>query len=130
MMIRLSLSLLIFILSSPIAAQENIGEQSTVVYDSDYFDQWSPVTAQDMIDRIPGLTQGGSSRGGFSGGGFSGFRGGSRGSRGFGGGSRGSEILINGKGRRGRTIAPGRSLRGLPRTRWTILKLSVARLES
>ena len=69
MMIRLSLSLLVIVVSSTISAQENIGEESTVVYDSDYFDQWSPVTAQDMIDRIPGLTQGGSSRGGFSGGG-------------------------------------------------------------
>ena len=52
-----------------------------MVYNNDYFLQWSPVTAQDMIDRIPGLTEGGSSRGGFSGrssgsfgGGFSGFR--------------------------------------------------------
>ena len=115
MMIRLSLSLLIFVVSSTISAQENIGEESTVVYDSDYFDQWSPVTAQDMIDRIPGLTQGGSSRGGFSGGGFSGggfsgFRGGSRGGRGFGGGSRGSEILINGKRTAGKNNSTGTQL--------------------
>ena len=79
---------------SSVAAQDNVGEESTVVYNNDYFAQWSPVTAQDMIDRIPGLTQGGSSRGGFgsSRGGFSAFRGGSRGGRGFGNGNRGSEI--------------------------------------
>ena len=53
------------------AAQDNVGEESTIVYNNDYFAQWSPVTAQDMIDRIPGLTEGGSSRGGF--GGSSGF---------------------------------------------------------
>ena len=85
--------------SSSVAAQDNVGEESTVIYSNDYFAQWSPVRAKDMIDRISGLTQGGSSRGGFGGsqGGFTGFRGGSRGGLGFGNGNRGSEILINGK---------------------------------
>jgi len=97
---------------SSVAAQDNVGEESTVVYNNDYFAQWSPVTAQDMIDRIPGLTQGGSSRGGFgsSRGGFSGFRGGSRGGRGFGNGNRGSEILINGKRTAGKNNSTGTQL--------------------
>ena len=116
MIIRFSIYSLAFSLSSFALAQDNVGEQSTVVYNSDYFDQWSPVTAQDMIDRIPGLTQGGSSRGGFggsggfSGGGFSGFRGGSRGGRGFGNGNRGSEILINGKRTAGKNNSTGTQL--------------------
>ena len=116
MIIRFSIYFLTFSLSSFALAQDNVGEQSTVVYNSDYFDQWSPVTAQDMIDRIPGLTQGGSSRGGFggsggfSGGGFSGFRGGSRGGRGFGNGNRGSEILINGKRTAGKNNSTGTQL--------------------
>ncbi len=97
------------------AAQDNVGEESTIVYNNDYFAQWSPVTAQDMIDRIPGLTEGGSSRGGFGGssgfgGGFRGFRGGSRGGRGFGGGNRGSEILINGKRTAGKNNSTGTQL--------------------
>ncbi len=97
------------------SGQDNVGEESTIVYNNDYFAQWSPVTAQDMIDRIPGLTEGGSSRGGFGGssgfgGGFSGFRGGSRGGRGFGGGNRGSEILINGKRTAGKNNSTGTQL--------------------
>ncbi len=107
----------IFGVITQVAAQDNIGEESTVVYNNDYFSQWSPVTAQDMIDRIPGLTEGGSSRGGFSGrssgsfgGGFSGFRGGSRGGRGFGNGNRGSEILINGKRTAGKNNSTGTQL--------------------
>ena len=117
MIIRFSIFLLFYLLSQAAAAQDNIGEVSTVVYNNDYFAQWSPVTAQDMIDRIPGLTEGGSSRGGFSGrssggfgGGFSGFRGGSRGGRGFGNGNRGSEILINGKRTAGKNNRTGTQL--------------------
>ena len=117
MIIRLSIFLLLYLLSHVSAAQDNVGEESTVVYNNDYFAQWSPVTAQDMIDRIPGLTEGGSSRGGFSGrssggfgGGFSGFRGGSRGGRGFGNGNRGSEILINGKRTAGKNNSTGTQL--------------------
>ena len=40
------------------SGQDNVGEESTIVYNNDYFAQWAPVTAQDMIDRIPGLTEG------------------------------------------------------------------------
>ena len=120
MIIRFSILCLLFLLSHFTAAQDNVGEESTVVYNNDYFAQWSPVTAQDMIDRIPGLTEGGSSRGGFSGrssggfgGGFSGFsgsRGGSSGGRGFGNGNRGSEILINGKRTAGKNNSTGTQL--------------------
>ncbi|MGB0559661.1 MAG: TonB-dependent receptor plug domain-containing protein [Pseudohongiellaceae bacterium] len=113
--IRTFLLLLIGGLGPHVSGQDNVGEESTIVYDNDYFAQWSPVTAQDMIDRIPGLTEGGSSRGGFGGssgfgGGFSGFRGGSRGGRGFGGGNRGSEILINGKRTAGKNNSTGTQL--------------------
>ena len=102
---------LVLSLGSLASAQDNVGDESTVRYPAVYFEEWAPVTAQDMMDRIPGLNSGGG-RGGFSGGGFrgppggfsgrggshGGFSGGSRGgSRGFGGGSGGNEILINGK---------------------------------
>jgi hypothetical protein len=101
---------LVLSLGSLASAQDNVGDESTVRYPAAYFEEWAPVTAQDMMDRIPGLNSGGG-RGGFSGGSFrgppggfsgggshGGFSGGSRGgSRGFGGGSGGNEILINGK---------------------------------
>ena len=97
--------ILFLLLVAPIqlvSAQDNVGDESTVVYPASYFTEFAPVTAQDMLDRIPGAGGGGSS--GFSGGGFPGGSsggfsrgGGGRGGRGFGGGSRGSEILINGK---------------------------------
>ena len=112
--------LLLLGLSSESVAQENVGEESTVMYPASYFAEWSPVTAQDMLDRIPGLSGGGSfgSSGGFSrfsrggsggGGGWSG-RGRSGGSRGFGGGNRGSEILINGKRTAGKNNSTGGQL--------------------
>ena len=88
-------------------AQDNIGDESTVVYPASYFEEFSPITAQDMLDRIPGMG-GMGGRGGPGGGGPPrGFSGGPpgggpsnviRGGRGFGGGrSGGNEILINGK---------------------------------
>jgi hypothetical protein len=70
-------------------------DEATVTYPNSYFSDYAPVTAKDMLDRIPGVgsTTGGgpSSSGGFRGGGGGG------GGRGFGSGSGGSEILINGK---------------------------------
>jgi len=70
-------------------------DDATVTYPNSYFSDYAPVTAKDMLDRIPGVgsTTGGgsSSSGGFRGGGGGG------GGRGFGSGSGGSEILINGK---------------------------------
>jgi hypothetical protein len=69
-----------------------------------------------MMDRIPGLSEGGfggGSSGGFRGGPPGGFsrRGGGSGGRGFGGGSRGSEILINGKRTAGKNNSTGSQLR-------------------
>jgi outer membrane receptor protein involved in Fe transport len=62
---------------------------STVVYPASYFDQYNPITLNDMLERIPGISVG---RGG---GGFGGGRGG------FGGGGRGlgtgGNLLINGQ---------------------------------
>ena len=70
---------------SSLHAQQSTDENSTVVYDADYFAQWTPVTAQDMINRIPGI-------GAPTGGNF----GSSNSGRGLGGGG-GDQILINGK---------------------------------
>ena len=66
------------------SAQDNVGEDSTVVYPASYFAEFNPVTAQDMLDRIPGV---GSATGG-GGRGFGGSRqGGGNGGRGLGSGS-------------------------------------------
>ncbi len=112
-LIRVPLALQLLSLSFSLFAQDNVGEESTIRYPASYFSEWSPVTAQDMMDRIPGLSSGGGfGGGGFGGGGFRGPPGGGGGgppprgvggggnrggSRGFGSGSNGSEILINGK---------------------------------
>ncbi|MEQ8953750.1 MAG: TonB-dependent receptor plug domain-containing protein, partial [Gammaproteobacteria bacterium] len=79
-------------------AQETVGSDSTVVYPASYFTEWDPVSAMDMVNRIPGISVGG----GGGGGNFRPPGGGNRnagsGGRGFGGGSGGgTEILINGK---------------------------------
>ena len=73
------------------SAQETGVEDSTVVYPADYFTEYAPISAQDMLDRIPGLSGGGGPPGGFGGGNAG------SGGRGFGGGSGGNEVLINGK---------------------------------
>ena len=54
---------------------------STVVYESEFFDQYNPVTASDMLDRIPGVDAFGGNRGG-------------GGNRGLG---TGGNLLINGQ---------------------------------
>jgi len=74
-----------------VSAQETGVEDSTVVYPADYFTEYAPISAQDMLDRIPGLSGGGGPPGGFGGGNPG------SGGRGFGGGSGGNEVLINGK---------------------------------
>ncbi|NKB32497.1 MAG: hypothetical protein GKR91_05305 [Pseudomonadales bacterium] len=102
-------------------AQDNVGEDSTVRYPATYFSEWAPVTAQDMLDRIPGMDSGGGfgppggGGGGPPGGGFGGGgppssffgRSGGGGGRGFGGGNRGSEVLINGKRTAGKNNSTG-----------------------
>lgn len=90
------LSISLLSASASLQAQEVGDDGSTVVYTADYFAQWSPVTAQDMMNRIPGMNSGG---GGFSGGGpggGGGGPGGGGGGRGLGGGG-GNQILIDGK---------------------------------
>ncbi len=85
--------ILLLVAVQSVRAQDNVGEDSTVVYPASYFAEFSPVTAQDMLDRIPGV---GSATGG--GGNFGGSRqGGGNGGRGLGSGSGGSQIIINGK---------------------------------
>ena len=74
-------------------AQDTVGDGSTVVYAADYFTEWQPITASDMLARIPGQDAGGPGRGGPSG--FSGSP--TRGGRGLGSGAGATEILINGK---------------------------------
>jgi len=70
-------------------AQENEGIDSTVVYPASYFAEYAPVSALDMVNRIPGMNV--SSRGGSSG------RSPRSGGRGLGSGGNGTQILINGK---------------------------------
>lgn len=81
--------------STAVLAQSITEEDTTVTYEASYFTQYGPVSAKDMIDRIPGVgnTTGG---GPATGGGFRGGGGGG-GGRGFGSGSGDTEILINGK---------------------------------
>lgn len=114
-LIRPSSFLLFLALSSfnaPSVAQDNVGDDSTVRYPATYFEEWAPVTAQDMMDRIPGLSNGGGSS--FRGRGSSGHGhrpgGGGSGGRGFGSGSGGSEILINGKRTAGKNNSTGGQL--------------------
>jgi outer membrane receptor for ferrienterochelin and colicins len=102
--LKLATPLLLVATSQLASGQESTGGDSTIIYPASYFTEYSPVSAQDMLNRIPGASSsngGGSSRG-FSHGGSGGFSGGSRGGggrggRGFGGGSGGNEILINSK---------------------------------
>jgi len=76
-------------------AQDSVGDDSTVRYPATYFSEWSPNTAQDMLNRIPGVSAGGG--GGPGGpGGPGGGRGGGGGGRGLGAGG-GDQILIDGK---------------------------------
>jgi len=90
---RFATLLLLLMTVQSVSAQDNVGEDSTVVYPASYFAEFNPVTAQDMLDRIPGV---GTATGG-GGRGFGGSRqGGGNGGRGLGGGS-GSQIIINGK---------------------------------
>lgn len=128
---RTSILLIMLGFCSLTSAQEDVREESTARYPAAFFADWSPVTAQDMLDRIPGLDStggfgppGGGSfggggggggggfgpPGGFSGGPPGGFSGGGGGGRGFGGGSRGIEILINGKRTAGKNNSTGGQL--------------------
>ena len=82
-------------------AQDNVGDDSTILYPFSYFTEFAPRTALDMLNRIPGMTMSStSSRGSRSSGGRSSggsFTNVSRGGRGLGAGNNGIQILINGK---------------------------------
>lgn len=99
-----SIGLLLGLMSSNhLLAQDNSQGDSTVTYPAAYFTEYAPVTAQDMIDRIPGI---GNVTGG--GGGPGGRGGGGNGGRGLGGGG-GEQILVNGK----RTAGKNNETRGM-----------------
>ena len=101
-----NIALILFFLSTfsnDVTAQDNVGDKSTVVYPSSYFLEYAPVTALDMLNRIPGMElsnpsrrsrTGSSSSSSGRGGSFANV---SRGGRGLGSGSGGTQILINGK---------------------------------
>ncbi len=101
-----NIALILFFLctfSNDVTAQDNVGDKSTVVYPSSYFLEYAPVTALDMLNRIPGMElsnpsrrsrTGSSSSSSGRGGSFANV---SRGGRGLGSGSGGTQILINGK---------------------------------
>ncbi|OGT73716.1 MAG: hypothetical protein A3H44_09365 [Gammaproteobacteria bacterium RIFCSPLOWO2_02_FULL_57_10] len=95
----MTLSALVLILSlsslssAPISAQETTENDSTVVYPATYFSEYAPLTAQDMLNRIPGV---GSATGGGGGGPGGGGGNPGGGGRGLGGGG-GDQVLINGK---------------------------------
>lgn len=71
------------------SAQPMESADSTVIYEADYFAQYNPVTASDMLDRIPGVNVGGGNRGG--------------GGRGLG---TGGNLLINGQRLAGKDNSP------------------------
>ncbi|MDG1025072.1 MAG: hypothetical protein P8N94_14785 [Gammaproteobacteria bacterium] len=75
-------------------AQDNVGEETTIMYPASYFTEFNPVTIQDMLDRIPGV---GSATGGSNQNSRGPGQGGGNGGRGLGSGSGGSQVLINGK---------------------------------
>ncbi len=112
-LVSLTFSILLLCIPALTLAQDNQGEDSTVVYPASYFTEFSPVSAQDMLNRIPGASGGSSGGGSFRGGGPpGGFSrgGGGRGGRGFGSGSSQSEILINGKRTAGKNNSTGGQL--------------------
>jgi len=94
----LSALALVLSISSTTYAQAPAGEDTTIVYPADYFTEYAPITAKDMVDRIPGA--GNASGGAGVGGGGGGPRGGGNpgaGGRGLGGGGGDNQVLINGK---------------------------------
>ena len=68
--VKIYYQLLVLILLSIIGvngySQDNVGDDSTILYPFSYFTQFAPRTALDMLNRIPGMTMSGSSRRGSS----------------------------------------------------------------
>ena len=95
-----------------VSAQDAGEEASTVVYAANYFAQWQPITALDMLDRIPG--QG--AAGGPSNNGPSSAPGNpTAGGRGLGSGD-GNQILTNGKRIAGKNNSASGQLDRIPAT--------------
>lgn len=108
----LSIALAFSLGCSLVNAQDAGEEASTVVYAADYFAQWQPITALDMLDRIPG--QG--AAGGPSNNGPSSAPGNpTTGGRGLGSGD-GNQILINGKRIAGKNNSASGQLDRIPAT--------------
>ena len=108
----LSIALAFSLGCSLVNAQDSGEEASTVVYAADYFAQWQPITALDMLDRIPG--QG--AAGGPSNNGPSSAPGNpTTGGRGLGSGD-GNQILINGKRIAGKNNSASGQLDRIPAT--------------
>ena len=84
-------------------------EDSTVIYPAGYFTQFFPVSANDMLSRIPGIDLA--------------LRGG-RGGRGLGSGA--GEVLINGQRITARTTGAAVPSRAFRRTKWNISQSSAA----
>lgn len=79
--------------TTPALAQDAVGDGTTVRYPAAYFAEYSPVNAQDMLSRIPGMeSSSGNNRGGSQQRGNA-----SRGGRGLGSGGGGTQVMINGK---------------------------------
>lgn len=108
----LSLALALSLNCGSASAQDAGEEASTVIYAADYFAQWQPITALDMLDRIPG--QG--AAGGPSNNGPSSAPGNpTSGGRGLGSGD-GNQILINGKRIAGKNNSASGQLDRIPAT--------------
>ena len=88
---RLALLAGLLMAASHVVAQDSAGLDSTVVYQAEFFAQYSPVSVNDIIDRIPGISLA-LNAGAPSGGG--GNTNNQNNSRGLGAGA---QILINGK---------------------------------
>jgi hypothetical protein len=91
---RFATLFLLLCIPAALFAQDNVGEETTIMYPASYFTEFNPVTVQDMLDRIPGV---GSATGGSNRNSRGPGQGGGNGGRGLGSGSGGSQVLINGK---------------------------------
>lgn len=94
---KLMIGLYLVAASSLAGAQDQqpvTGDDSTITYPSSYFAQFEPYSANDMLDRIPGISV---ARGGSGGGGGGGGPGSSGGSNRRGLGAGGDQVLINGR---------------------------------
>ena len=91
---RFAILFLLLCIPAALFAQDNVGEETTIMYPASYFTEFNPVTVQDMLDRIPGV---GSATGGSNQNSRGPGQGGGNGGRGLGSGSGGSQVLINGK---------------------------------